>query len=283
MKKFVFVIVAAILIASWVFKPIRPEPLSRGPTHRYSFGEAATNAAEGLVFTDSVGKAHGIVRGLGAQFANGRLVLPGGNPDTAAYGDLPVGLLSANSTNNGGTGEVSIEGWVRVTGNQVWSRLFDFGSSGTPGQHGRRISGPGGADLGLDYLTYTAQFAEDVNARRLELQDEDPPGGGIRTVDTLVPDSFNIDRHFVVTWKESTGKITAFENGQLVATMTAGCALSDINDVNVWLGRSQWHDMNMQGEWDEVRIYDHILSLGEIKYNELNGPDKLVVQPQINR
>jgi len=97
-------------------------------------------------------------------------------------------------------------------------------------------------------------------------------------MDTLVPESFNTDRHFVVTWKEGTGDIRAYENGSLVAVMEAGCAMSDINDENVWLGRSQWKgDLNLQGEFDELRIYDHVLTPGEIKFNEVNGPDKLVV------
>ena len=42
---------------------------------------------------------------------------------------------------------------------------------------------------------------------------------------------------------------------------------------------TQWHDdMNLQGEFEEFRIYDHVLNPGEIKFNEMNGPDKLVVQ-----
>jgi len=36
--------------------------------------------------------------------------------------------------------------------------------------------------------------------------------------------------------------------------------------------------MNLQGEFEEFRIYDHVLNPGEIKFNEMNGPDKLVVQ-----
>jgi len=117
-----------------------------------------------------------------------------------------------------------------------------------------------------------------VDGRRLELRNEDPPGGGVWTMDTLVPESFNTDRHFVVTWKEGTGDIRAYENGSLVAVMEAGCAMSNINDENVWLGRSQWKgDLNLQGEFDELRIYDHVLTPGEIKFNEVNGPDKLVV------
>ncbi len=285
MKRFTLIAIAALalLISSWMVKPIRSEPLSRGPTHRYSFTEKSTNDANGMIFADSIGTANGTVRGLGARFLNERLVLPGGDPDTMAYGDLPNGLLSANSTNNGGTGEISIEGWVKVTGNQLWSRFFDFGSTGSPGHPSSKITGPGNSGQGLDYLMYAAQLGKDVNARRLELRDEDPLGGGVRTEDTFVPDSFNTDRHIVVTWKERTGEIKAYDNGKLVGSMIAGCAMSEINDLDVWLGRSQWHDdMNLQGEIDEFRIYDHVLTAGEIKFNEMKGPDKLIVRPRSN-
>ena len=57
----------------------------------------------------------------------------------APYGDLPGGLVSANSTNNGGSGEVSVEVWWKNTGGTTpgttgngpwsWSRVFDTASA----------------------------------------------------------------------------------------------------------------------------------------------------------
>lgn len=256
-----------------------PGKLSRGPVHRYSFSELATNEANGLEVSDSVGYANGVVKGLGSKFLGGRLILPGGNPDVAPYVELPSGILSINSTNHGGTGEFSIEGWVRITGNQTWSRIFDFGCTGSSGHPSRKIFGPGGTEQGLDYLAYAAQIGDQPNTRRLELRDEDPAGGGAAIQDILLAKAMNTDRHFVVTWQESTGEIKAYENGMQVALMKAICAMSDVNDINNWLGRSQWHDMNFQGELDEVRIYDHVLTFGEVKFNEMDGPDKLVAPP----
>src|SRR6185503_3080807 len=47
-----------------------------------------------------------------------------------------------------------------------------------------------------------------------------------------------------------------------------------INDVNVWLGRSNWTaDQNTQGAFDEVRIYNVALTPGQALGNFLAGPD----------
>ena len=132
--------------------PLAPRPLRTEPVHRYSFNEPATADAAGQPFLDSIGTAHGTIRGSGATFTGTRLTLAGGSSDTAAYGDLPNGLLSAHGTNNGGSGGVSIEGWARVTGNQDWSRYFDFGSTDIGGGVGGELTGPGGGGPGLDYL-----------------------------------------------------------------------------------------------------------------------------------
>src|SRR4029077_15716892 len=99
------------------------------------------------------------------------------------------------------------------------------------------------------------------------------------TVDHSTPD-FNQDTHFVVTWKESTGLVRTYANGNLVSSMTVPTQMSAINDVNVWLGRSNWSgDENSQGEFDEFRIYNKVLSPAEIAVNKQMGPDNLVGAP----
>src|SRR5688572_925792 len=107
------------------------------PVHRYSFANPAGAAPDGSVITDSAGTANGTVRGAGATFTGSRVTIPGGASATAAYIDLPNGLFSTNSTNNGGSGQVTVEGFVKVTGSRTWSRIFDFGSAG-----GAELTGP---------------------------------------------------------------------------------------------------------------------------------------------
>ena len=242
--------------------------LPGGVTHRYTFNHLAAAATSGSVIPDVVGNAHGVVLGNGSQFTGDRVALPGGGSGSAGYVDLPNGLLSGNSANNGGSGEVSIEGWVRVTGAPNWGRIFDFGSSAFG-----EVTGPGGGGEGTDYLMLSASIGTDTAVRRLEIRNEDPAGGGASTGDAATA-GLNADTHFVVTWNESTGDITAYENGVQTVVITTDDAMSDINDVNVWLGRSNWTgDQNMQGEFDEFRLYDRVLSANDVANNFNGGVD----------
>ncbi len=237
-----------------------------GLTHRYSFRNAAGGAG-GATVTDSVGGAHGLVQGAGATFNGDILTLPGGSSATAGYVDLPNGLLSTNAVINGGSGQVTIEGWTKVTGNQAWSRIFDFGSTS-----GTELPGPGGAGNGRRYLMLAAQVNVDVNTHRLEATADDGsyPNGFTQDFPAL----FNQVEHFVITWDDVNDRIRTYVNGVLRLDFAAGASIGDVNDVNVWLGRSTWTgDQNMQGDFDEFRMYNRILSTEEIAFNEASGPN----------
>jgi len=270
--------------AAFLPAAVTAQLLSAGPTHRYSFNETAAADASGLAFNDSVGSANGVVQAtVGVpvpQFTGSRLMLPGGPVATGPYGDLPNGLLSANSTDNGGSGEFTMEVWFKVTNTRLWSHVFDFGSAGTLGSSGVEIAGPGnnsGLTM-LDDLMYGAQVGGDVNRHRLEWgnRDIEPAGSttnAARNVEITQYGVFNTDRHLVVTWKESTGEVLAYENGIQVATLSVSNSMSALNDINNWLGRSQYGDNTMEGEIDEVRIYNHVLTAGEALGNFQAGPD----------
>lgn len=245
----------------------------QGLTHRYSFN--GTNAtAQDAIVVDGVGTADGVIRGSGAQLLGNRVSLPGGSSGTAAYVDLPNGLLSTNSTNNAGSGQLTLEGWVKVTGVHAWSRIFDFGDSA-----GAEVPGPGGGGEGLDYLMLSAMNGTDPNTRRTELRNNNPTGGGIFTVDHQTT-TLNQDIHFAVTWDETTGEISTYYDGVRASTMTVPTPMSDIDDVNVWLGRSNWTgDENLQGEFDEFRVYDRVLTPAELVLNGQLGPDSTLGLP----
>jgi hypothetical protein len=281
--------------------PVAPQFLTAGPVHRYSFNEPATNDATGLLFHDSVGTSDGTVQGTSGyevgQFNGRRLVLPGGIQTSAAFGaayaDLPNGLVSVNSTNNGGTGELGIEVWYKDAGGLpwAWSRVFDIGSCGTSAtQQGVEVTTTGNYPTGggqLDYLMYSAQNGGSLNQRRLGWQNKDIlPTGSTTNSAAVTLDVFNLgtyqtDRHVVVTWKESTGLIIAYENGIQVASIVASNAMSALNDVNVWLGRSQsGSDSGLAGEYDEVRFYTNVLSPGQVVGNYQVGPDTVNTGPQ---
>jgi len=257
--------------------PITPQFLSAAPVHRYSFSEPVTNDAGGLTFADSIGTAHGKVLGTGASFTGSRLSLPGGT-NTTGYGDLPNGLLSANSTNNGGSGQVTIEGWINVKGSRAASRVFDFGSADVG-----EVTGPGGGGAGVDFLFYTAQRGGDLGRRRFELRNVDSAltVTNLTVRDVITYRTFNRDMHFAVTWRESTGQINLYENGFLVSSMVVTTPLSEINDVNVWLGRANSNVvLNAQIDYNEVRFYTNILSVDELAGNIQAGPNTVNTGPQ---
>jgi len=245
-----------------------------GPIHRYSFNNPATANATGATIVDSVGSADGmVINGSGTTtFTGSRLTLSGGDLNVAPYVDLPNGLLSAQSADNGGSGEITIEGWVRVTGSRGWSRIFDFGSTA-----GGELSGPGGTGAeGLDYLFLSAQIGNDVNARQVEVRNQDGATGGANTAG-YGTFTFNTDLHFAVSWRETTGEIEVYENGLHVLTLITDERMSAINDINNWLGRSNWPDNNLEGEFDEFRIYDRVLVPAEALGNYEAGPDVVAV------
>jgi hypothetical protein len=246
----------------------------KGLTHRYTFNDWAGTTPSGTRVRDGIGTGDGFVLGNGATYTSDRVNLPGGSSATAPYVDLPNGLLSINGAALGGSGELTFEGWFKATGNRNWGRIFDFGYTSTG-----EIVGPGGSGDGLDYLMLSAQWGGDTGTRRTELRNAYPADAGQFNRDFATTD-FNKDTHFAVTWKESTGVISTYANGVQVTTMTVPTQMSDINDVNVWLGRSTWiGDDNVQGEYDEFRVYSKVLSASEMSFNQTTGPDFDVGQP----
>ena len=203
-----------------------------------------------------------------------RLLLPGGASATQAYGDMQNGLLSKFGVAKGGTGQVSIEGWVRHTVSQNWSRFFDFGN-GTA----QELSGPGGTATGVDYLMLSAQTGGNTAVHRFEVFDNDTNPAANRTTD-VGASTFNQDHHFVVTWNETSGELKLYEQGFEVASVTTPGLISDINDLNNWLGRSQYTgDNNFQGEFDEFRIYDRALTPEEVLGNFQAGAEVITPEP----
>jgi hypothetical protein len=184
--------------------------------------------------------------------------------------DLPNGILSSlGAANAGGTGQVTFEGWARNTGTAPWTRFYDFGSD-TAGE----IVGPGGgANInGVDFFQLTAS-TDGGNVHRYEATENDDgdPAGNMWHENTSVS---NVDIHFAVTWNETTGELKYYENGKEVGGFSTPVLISAINDINNWLGRSQFtNDANLQGQYDEFRIYDHALSAGEVAGDFQAGPD----------
>ncbi len=233
------------------------------PVHRYQFSEGT-----GTSVADSIGSADGVIRGAGATWSAGKLSLPGGSSGSAAYVDLPNGLIS-------GLTDVTFEMWVANDGVQNWARIFDFGSSNFA-----EVPGPGGGGEGRDYFFLAASRGANGNQQRVEIRNEDPAGGGIVTVDGNLATTLGTEYHHVVTYDAdgagAQAQIKYYRDGALVAQGNTPIQLSDLNDVNNWLGRSNWTaDGNFEGTFNEFRIYDVALDQSEVTASQAAGPDAL--------
>jgi len=132
--------------------------------------------------------------------------------------------------------------WVNVRADQIWQRVFDFGSS--TNVYMFLTSHAGGTSIARFAITTTG------NEQRL-----DAPG--------LLP---------VGTWTHvaivlGTGGGTLYINGAAVAT-NAALALrpADLGaTTNNWLGRSQFTaDPAFNGQIDDLRIYPSALTAAQI-------------------
>lgn len=235
--------------------------------HLYDFNEASGNT----VF-DSVGTAHGSILGDGASRIAGQVSLPGGSSGSAAYIDLPNGILSSRTS-------TTFEGWVTPTGTQAWGRVFDFGDS-----LGQELTAPGGGGEGKDYFLLSMNRGTEANTQRIEIRNENPAGGGVSTIDSNVMQILGEPFHFAVTFDAGAGTggtnlVTNYRNGVVASSGETAINLDDINDVNNWLGRSNWTgDANAQANFDEFRIYDHALSAAEVT-ESLNAGTTPIPEP----
>jgi cytochrome c len=215
--------------------------------HRYSFegGPGTTLVA------DSVGSANGTT--FGATFTGvGQLNFSG----SGAYVNFPNGLIS-------GLTNVTLEAWVTWNGGAAWQRVFDFGSNS---------GGENNQGTGLTYFMFTPQsgagpmrFAITTNSSGAEAGLQ---GGS----------AFSIGQptHVAVSYDFLAGTSVLYVNGQRITNGSASLPLSGVNDVNVWLGKSQWGDPYFNGQFDEFRIYNGAVSDAGIAASFAAGPNALL-------
>ncbi len=206
--------------------------------HRYSFeGDAK----------DSIGSAHGTLMG-GATVSGGALNLAGGS--SGQYLDLPNALISTLTS-------VTIEAYVTWTGaaGGDWQRIFDFGSSNmAEGMQG----------TGAKYLF--------LSARKLRAcYTNASPSAEIFT-DSATPLTADPTQLAVVV-NATAHNLTLYLDGTAVgSSVSLNEPLSAINDVNNWLGRSQFApDDYFAGKISEFRIYSAPLTGPELKTSKQMG------------
>lgn len=233
-----------------------PEPLSPLATsliHRYSFD------GEGTRVLDSKGAAHGEAVGA-TLLGDGRLALAGEN--SGQFVDLPNGIIS-------GLSNATLEIWLTWQGGGVWQRIFDFGSSnaaeGVPGTSGK------------SYLFLTTEAADDP-ARSLTrgLRASYSTGGSADEEICHGPEPFptGVPGHVAVVIDAAQQSMTLYQDGALLVACSLSRPLSLIEDVNNWLGQSNYGaDVELSGTYDEFRIYSAALTMDEIAASFAAGPD----------
>jgi hypothetical protein len=171
----------------------------------------------------------------------GTLVLPGTTSND--YVNLPNGIISVLD-------DATIEAWVTWNGGNNWQRIFDFGSStmmeDMQGQSATSIfatpRGSATAGMGEARASFTlnGQLGEKFAASGT---------GALAT---------GAESQVVVVVDGTT--LLLYIDGEFEGSVAPIGALADLDDVNNWLGHSQWSsDDEFGGTYDDFRIYNAAL------------------------
>ena len=147
--------------------------------------------------------------------------------------------------------------WTNYTGvGNIWQRVFDFGS----GQNANCYITTGGAVMGVP------QFAVKTGVAN---------SGSTATgnVETLVRGrTMWVGWHHLAGVVDNSGAyptISIYVDGVLSGGPVAGRLPKDMTLQTAWqnyLGKSQWPDPYLNGAVDELRVFNRVLTSGEISY-----------------
>jgi hypothetical protein len=200
-------------------------------------------------------------------------------PGIGAYIDLPnysftdaVGL----SVSPADDGAATLELWLTVQENRNDAKFFDFG-----GNNGGENSSNGGTE-------YIAGKALNGGNQAFIVETASNNGVNASTATVVTspsgPLAIGVEHHIVVTVNKNdlsagpTGTLKMYLNGALNATGAIDSGdlnISNFDEVNSWLGRSQFAEPLFDGLYNEVRIYDHALSLAEVQASNTAGPEEV--------
>lgn len=228
----------------------------------YTFDGENTTVIEDLAGNDNATLADlsGVVPAaqLGRGQVNGRVNLDGVN----MFVQLPAGRISV-------LGDATFELWVAWSGGAPWARVFDFGNSVN--------------NTGQTYLFLTA--ANSITQTMRVAYSVAGPGAAETIVDGLGPLAISGGvagssiEHLAVVVNDTAGTMQLFSNGELLGSVALAGSLSGIQDVNNWLGRSNYAvDPMFFGSLIEFRIYDQALSIAQINTSFQAGPGALNLQ-----
>jgi hypothetical protein len=191
---------------------------------------------------------------------------------TDAYVDLPNGIISAAAA-NGASGAFSFELWATVATTRNWQRFVDVGSS----NNGEDTSANGGMTPYIYIAANHGRFGMGVGTE-VHAANQTVPAA---EVGQMGPLPTGIQQHIVGTYDQNdtssgpNGTMKLYRNGVSIgaAAIPPDIDLNSFTNDNNWLGRSQWPDPIFDGSYNEFRIYDDVLSAGDVTNNTFFGPD----------
>jgi hypothetical protein len=231
--------------------------------HRYSFD--GTGIGPGLIIKDLIGTDDAFVKEAPPPPAptppcpaephpmldgKGRLVLDG----CKGYVDLHNNLLKTLT-------EVTIVTWQKWNGGAAFERYFDFGV------------GVGEDDSTGQGSSYLAVATYGLNQTKLQLLTRQGPTASEESIRSFADMNDQLE-HQVAAVFVSNSYAELFRDGASLGRVALNWPLSSINDVNEWIGRSQWaNDHTFNGSVNEFRIYGRALTPCAIQALYVNGPD----------
>jgi autotransporter-associated beta strand protein len=236
----------------------RRERVVSGPNlsnvvYDWQFTNAAGSAPANTTVTDLVsGTATATVQGTGATFTGSALRIPGGASGSgAAYLKLPSGIVSSGTA-------VTIEIWATPLSAQNYGRIMDFNNGSS------------------NYITLIAAVGTNLNTQRFEYKSS--LSGTTVTMDSGLATTAGVQHHYAVTFAPSasgtSGYWAWYRDGDLITYLATPNALSSLQDVNNWLGRSAYSgDAFANLDYSEIRISNVALSAGQIQANYRLGPN----------
>lgn len=217
--------------------------------HRYDFEGSGTQVL------DRVGTSHGAVRGASLSKLDGKGVVLLGGGSNGSYVDLPNGLASKLK-------DATFEAWITWGGGAIWQRIFDFGDTSN-------ASPENNPALGKTYLCLTPQSSSGVARLAFSLNANGAEQGADAAA--ALPQSLT---QVVAVADDTANLIKLYIDGKKAGSVAWTSSLSAINDVNVWLGRSQYDsDPELSGVFHEFRVYDAALTDAEVVATFRSGTD----------
>ncbi|MCW5837714.1 MAG: LamG domain-containing protein [Labilithrix sp.] len=172
------------------------------------------------------------------------------------YVDLPNGVLANLSA-------VSVAVWVRRLGGPAYTRIFDLGT-GSLGE-----DPPAGTPaVGRSYLAVTPATGNVPSGLAVLMSADGAAGEAVALSDVALDEELRL---VVVT--VSSGAVSLFHEGALVARVPRTVPLSGIVDHNAWLGRSQYAaDPHLAAEYADVRVWEEALTDCAVRTLHARGP-----------